>query len=280
MARSTTEITAQNDTPSARFYASRFMKKEPTTSAVLQLGRLSNEIHPLFDKGRFCTSEEGGIDYRVIEQPARLVNRFLESEEAFAFFKTTLLPEGFWQNPKDQRDWAVQYASRIIPADKNEQGKIQAFLNDVADNTVWTVKDVPGCEAVTDQVGKKDVQLPECPYGHKSIIQISKIKYDALASAHSRGDDVPLLLTLRFEFAVMLTHEVAHAAHNFRFGKLDHEPAFGKAGVAELGFELESCLFGGHLARLYTHVDPAGTETLQVHRHNGKLSDLPGLLVL
>lgn len=78
----------------------------------------------------------------------------------------------------------------------------------------------------------------------------------------------------------MLAPEIAHVAHKFAFGKLGHEPCFEATGVAQVGFESENRLFGGHPTRMFAHIYPAGGDTLQNHKHQGKKSALAGIVVL
>lgn len=278
MARqSTAEKVSSNDTPGPSFHKTRFMKPESTTSKILRLGRLTNRTHPLFRRHRFFPARFE-IDYNIVKQSACLASRFLECGRLDSLLKAIILPKDFWQNPDDAQDWAVQYDTQLPAIDEEDKKAIRDVLDQLSMNIIWCVRDFPDEGAVTNQVGDEHVELPECPYGYKSIVEISAKTYDALADATAK-EDLPLLLTLRFQFAVMLVHEVGHLVHNFMFGKLDREPSLRRSGVAELGFEMESRLFEV-LTRMFTHVDPNGEETLQIHKHEGRTSELTGLLVL
>lgn len=161
----------------------------------------------------------------------------------------------------------VEYEEDLPLCSEVERKKIRGLLEDVARHVKWAVVDSPDSGAVTQQAGDEKRILPECPYGYKSTVEISKSIYDTLADASRKADDLPLLIILRFEFAVMMIHELAHLVHNFAFGKLDREPSFGSSGVVEIGFEVENRLFGGHLCRMYDDIDDAGEPVVQIQGH-------------
>ncbi|KAK0938167.1 hypothetical protein LTR29_010278 [Friedmanniomyces endolithicus] len=81
--------------------------------------------------------------------------------------------------------------------------------------------------------------------GHRSCIQISSYFYDMLGHpAVSEADKT----WLQFELAKTLLHEVAHAALNAARAKGSREHFFFRGcAVAEDGFQLEACLFGGKI---------------------------------
>ncbi|KAK1057279.1 hypothetical protein LTR74_014265 [Friedmanniomyces endolithicus] len=81
--------------------------------------------------------------------------------------------------------------------------------------------------------------------GHRSGIQISSYFHDMLTHpAVSEADK----LWLQFELAKTLLHEVAHAALNAARDKGSQEHFFFRGcNVAEDGFQLEACLFGGKI---------------------------------
>ncbi|KAK3111345.1 hypothetical protein LTR53_013515 [Teratosphaeriaceae sp. CCFEE 6253] len=83
------------------------------------------------------------------------------------------------------------------------------------------------------------------PSGHKSLVQISAYFLRTLTHpAVSERDRV----WLHFELAKTLLHELAHAAVNAARGKRSGEHFFFRGGVvAEDGFQLEACLFGGKI---------------------------------
>ncbi|KAK0796689.1 hypothetical protein LTR75_010129 [Friedmanniomyces endolithicus] len=81
--------------------------------------------------------------------------------------------------------------------------------------------------------------------GHRSCIQISSYFHDMLTHpAVSEPDKT----WLHFELAKTLLHEVAHAALNAARDKGSQEHFFFRGcNVAEDGFQLEACLFGGKI---------------------------------
>ena len=109
--------------------------------------------------------------------------------------------------------------------------------------------DVP--TPVTIQFGTAEEIDPDCPYGYKSLIKIPESVYNDLAAAREHPEDAPRLLSLQLELAVIFIHEIGHALHNLIHGKLTFEHFLGDAIVFEVGFELEICLFGGLLTRLF-----------------------------
>lgn len=63
------------------------MKREATTAADLQLGRLTNPPCANFDEAMFTEYQGFQPDDRVLEQPCRLASRLLESGVADRLLK-------------------------------------------------------------------------------------------------------------------------------------------------------------------------------------------------
>lgn len=79
------------------------MKKGPTTANTLQLGRLTNEIFPLFGEEMFVEHNEFKPDVGVLEQPARLTSKFLQCSAAERLLKKIMIPEKnhVWVDPNN-----------------------------------------------------------------------------------------------------------------------------------------------------------------------------------
>lgn len=138
----------------------------------------------------------------------------------------------------------------------DDKAVIGSWLAHLAKHMRFVVTDGIVGGACTEQLGDNDIVLPECPDGFKSLVRIRRSMYDELAAATNDAEDLPCLMMLRFEFAVMLVHELTHALHNLRRGRLEHEPYIGDNAVSKLGFEMERILFGGHLTRIFPEGDP------------------------
>lgn len=274
---------SQNDTDIDNFLTkTKFMKKESTTAKTLQLGRLTNEIFPLFGEEMFVEHDGFKPDFDVLEQPARLASRLLQCGAADRLLKRIVMPEKnhVWVDPNDYKKFGLEDDIGSGAVTEKDRGFIRQWLVHLSKYTEIVVSKDIETGATTTQLGENHIFEEECPDGFSSTVSISSKMYNALVEATKDPNDVPRLLMLRFEFAVMLVHEMTHALHNIRRGRLDHEPFIGDSEVSELGYEMENELFGGHLTRLYSDGDPDDKQNVVLHKHDEKKSRLVGVPVI
>lgn len=283
MAPSKQSDVSRNDTPINDFFSTRFMKKEFTTDTTLRLHKLTNQVHRCFDIHAFHEHDGFRPDYQILEQSCRLATCLLTCGACDLHLKQIILPLKTHSriDPNDNKKQVLEddlVLQTLAPWEKDMINKYVLYTSYLVHFDISTDLQAG---ATTEQIGSNDIILPECPNGFKSIIHISRSAYDALAQATADPDDVPRLLTLRFEFAVMLVHELMHAIHNLLRGRLDHEPFLGPdVRTAERGYEVEAALFGGHLRRMFAEGDPDDKYSVVHHVHEGKKSRLVGLPVL
>lgn len=181
----------------------------------------------------------------------------------------------------DQRvELPSEQPDTIEPLTQMQRDLVRLYIWNMYRVLTYTLDDTIEYDAITKQIGEVHIIDSVIKIGYRSVIKISKKLYDELAAAYEHPTDVPNLLWMQTKFAVMLVHENMHAYSNAIFGKLDREPYFGNAAVAEVGFEIEKRLFGGRMATLYdaAHVDKQ--YDVHVYEHNGIPSKLRGVLIL
>lgn len=259
------------------FRRTAFAAKHETTSANVGPGSLSNEIHALFDKDHLKTCFN---NHDVVEQSARLASHLLRSQPLQGLFHALITGHGTIRRPDKQKQYKY-YVYREAdlktdqPLSQKEQDQVDTAFKFLAGALTYQI-DETGADSPTT------VQTDPVPdyQGYRSIIKIPSAMIKALENAH-KGPDVPKLLILRFELAVALVHEVSHALRNLYSGKLDREPFIGhESALGEVGFEMEKRMFGGIITRLYTIKSETKSNDYSIMYHDGKKSDLLGLLVL
>ena len=115
--------------------------------------------------------------------------------------------------------------------------------------------------------------------GLGSQTRFSSRFYRRLRSAHhERPADQALLLWLRFEFGLMLAHEVCHALVIQTEGDTGWEPYFHDGLVGEVGYEMELRLFGGKPDILFANETTGEEEGVRILRYtDGRDDDLSKL---
>jgi len=260
------------------------------------LGDLSNDILPVFRAANFPDVE----DYEVIEPSVRLASHLLQHQSLQHMLRTILkhgkmIPLGE-DDVENKPMYAYPHNTRKITNDDvslitNSLNELAAFVTfrETDEHTRGNASTHPLTKSTRVKHKTKVLQ------GHRSRIKYSAdlletltqaiIKTPAKKKNKRKQEDIPLLLTWRFIFAVQLAHEVCHAlvyakdGHNPEF---DTEPFFAKATTAEVGFAMEEILFGGSPSVFWADEKPSKKEAFRRYQLNskGKLSDLVGLSVV
>ncbi|KAK4543533.1 hypothetical protein LTR36_005428 [Oleoguttula mirabilis] len=262
----------------------------------LSLGNLENDILPVFKAENFpdMTADEYDFNYQVSRFASLLLINDMHLEDS------VLQKIVACKNRKDDLDEPLpdktrQHAYRPLPGsatlrerDAREAAKRQTL--DAFDRLPHLVK----FKASEDSTFGGGTLALDRPKGfiplHRSEwpsqITYSRKQYDELVKLARSDEDPAYLLVLRWEFAMILAHEAAHAltyGQSF-IGKQRHNEAYMdrdpmKAPVAEAGFELEVRQAGGHVARLYHEPEPVDP-TRRYRYSNGTFSAVDGVLVM
>ena len=237
------------------FWDSQFMQVETIPRSVT-LDDLTNGIHPIFQEAIFPKD-----DYYVIAPSARLATRFLESPITLSFLLTLMYhgPLTDLREAREDRGKSYGYSKKDTNTSKikvrrgvrleEDRVRRDAGLLEVA-TMVKFIHD----RGLPDGAMSEQERLPlQPPSEWFTNARATKIKYsDALFqklyNATTVSGGVALVLAYRFELALMLVHEVCHALVNAKEGNLSSEPFFYGSDFAEVGFELEDRLFGGHFS--------------------------------
>jgi hypothetical protein len=199
-------------------------------------------VHPLFDSIRFAP----GVDYNKAFYNAavlatRLINspQGLQSDYCFYYGQTVVAnaPAGYTEGESPG-----QYAcNKVIgQLDKTDIRAVERQRNRLAERIRFQVADLPiepgtvygCCDCYVPQAG-----MPGCD----SIITISTAFYNAALDLNQTPEG---LATVRLFLALLLIHEMTHAADNHLFGERATGDYREDSNVAEAGFELESRFFG------------------------------------
>jgi hypothetical protein len=260
------------------------------------LGDLSNGILPVFRAANFPDVE----DYEVIEPSVRLASHLLQHQSLQHMLRTILKHGKMIPLGEDDVDNKPMYAyphnTRKITND--DVSLITSSLNELAGFVTFRETDehTRGNASTHPLTKSKKVKhKKKVLQGHRSRIKYSADLLETLTQATNktptkkRGkkkqDDIPLLLTWRFIFAVQLAHEVCHAlvyAKDGHKSEFDTEPFFAKATTAEVGFAMEEILFGGSPSVFWADEKPSKKGAFRRYQldSKGKLSKLVGLSVL
>lgn len=217
------------------------------------------QIHPMFHPSRFPAD----IDYeRAIYEPALLATRLMHTPQAFQhdhcfYFGLSM--------PTEKPDALVDtYKPEHLPAEyacdkaigelnAGDISRIQRVRLMLAEHVRFKIggleEDVHG-ETEAGTAGL----IPLFPYGYKSIITLSSSLYDAVLGRHPCEKDANIA---KLHVAIILLHELGHAAHNMLFGPYKCEDFRETSNVAEAGFEYISRIFGANLEFELDYPDPA-----------------------
>jgi hypothetical protein len=206
--------------------------------------QVESSIHTLFSKNKFPAD----IDYdNVIQRPALLASRLLDSPQSLHYFYTTF----FGKNTVVFRDaWGPkapdsnQEAPQSYGSDKGvnelfsrDKTKVREQLHALSKKIRFGLHDLNGASGQTDPEETQPGIL-----GVKSIIWLGAGLY------HAAQDETRMLMDedkayMDLFIAATLLHEVAHAAHFSIMGRRE-EDYFEDSLIAEAGYELESHIFG------------------------------------
>ncbi|KAK5728498.1 hypothetical protein LTR15_001634 [Elasticomyces elasticus] len=214
--------------------------------AVPAIPPLPGKIHPIF---RQIGEESSSSHFR----PAlELASRFLTAKCFLGFWYTV------FYSPVEQLRLPLE-SFPTTPGTKHygfttpmpsHLSRSQIAITDIA------LADLAGCvtfdlySASPERAGArcKHLRRNETPppfAGHMSCIQVSQYFYDMLSDPAISSTDKTWL---QFELAKTLLHELAHAALNAAQDKGSKTHYFfSGCEVAEDGFQLEACLFGGKI---------------------------------
>ena len=218
---------------------------------------LTNAIHPLLRQASFDPT----LEYEAFEPSLRLVSRLLETAQVRHFLHAMWFGTnehiGDTVNGTLRGMKAEAYRSNrsVLGLSKDDVVAVDAKLATLAKMVRFHVHDLPEwingqCRACKMPVvpGISRPGGPPCPTladfkGANSDISITRTRYDALVAASRSGQTEHDLKHEQFDMAMLIFHELGHAAHNAQMG---HRPAdfFGDALIAESGFDITACVFG------------------------------------
>ncbi|KAK5740793.1 hypothetical protein LTR17_004383 [Elasticomyces elasticus] len=206
----------------------------------------SGRIHPIFRQIGYKSSNA------LFEPALELASRFLTAKCFLGFWYTV-----FYSSVEESRlplegfptTLGTKHYGFTTPM-PSHLSRSQIAITDIA------LADLAGCvtfdlySASPERAGArcKHLRQNETPppfRGHMSCIQVSQYFYDMLSDpAVSSADKI----WLQFELAKTLLHELAHAALNAARDKGSKTHYFfSGCNIAEDGFQLEACLFGGKI---------------------------------
>jgi hypothetical protein len=206
------------------------------SSNVFHPGR--ENVHPLFDSIRFAEGiDYNGAFYDAAVLATRLINSPQGLQHDFAFFYGQTVPANV---PAGYTGGEApgQYACNkgIGQLDKTDIRNVERQRNLLADRVRFQVDDL------TNMYGCCDTCAPQAGIpGSNSVITISRVVYNAALDQDQPPEG---LAAVRLFLALLMIHELAHAAGNHLFGSRPCEDYRENSNVAEAGFEFESRFFG------------------------------------
>ncbi|KAK5123384.1 hypothetical protein LTR85_002816 [Meristemomyces frigidus] len=216
---------------------------------------LCNDIHPVFGRSQFP-----GAEWEALLPALKLASRLLDTDSLPRDWYTTNFADGTaipfpecsgWEDDEYQADFPPH---ETMTAD------------DVADNKVFLRQltmavrfrrhgpehfYLKGCTVPCKRqhVRAQELVIVDKFFGRQGCGSdgfYSERLYQDLLRFHRQGQgSSPEALVLHFSLAVLLVHELAHAAHYSRHGKTEDEFPLGMSTIAEAGFDWSDCVFSG-----------------------------------
>lgn len=228
------------------FARSGYFRRE--TVRGLQLSNLQTPIHRMFGRDKF---PEEDFDYEVMETALRLTPQFLIA--CLPVFYSILEGSTFQTGEVDDQGEPMWYF--VDPSEtltEEQTNEVWTWIDKWSDKVNFVLprasrgeEAVPGDASCTPQY-ETDL-WPECP-GCGSEIRISLGLYNMLLQASYSPDDIILNQWAAFYFAIAIIHELGHAAVNATQPtdwSIDLCCLGEKGHTVEMGFEVQSWLFGG-----------------------------------
>ena len=285
-----------NSSQEDAFFTGPFLGRE-TIPNDLKLSDLCNNIHPIFAKELF----DRAMNYDVLLVPLRLASLLLEFETLKPML-WTIIRRNVVEAPDAENDdekarkCAYTVADDIRELKKMDQNQVSQVAQALRclPSMVRYQLDVElpqGCmaKAASGEGPHSAVAVsgdgphPHFQGGTKSLVKVSDHSYRRLETAtkeHSDGNpDMAELISVQFNIAVSMVHEITHALYMAVEGAKNYEPFFGASAIAEIGFEAEYRLFGGRPDFYGCGGDQAQRYRLQPG-NDGDLSRLKGINVL
>ena len=200
----------------------------------LDLGNLDNRIHPIFSYKNFTNISDN--DYNKLLPSLRLASLLLTEPCLLTFWHDLFFST---INEDDE------YLKTTRPLAMVEMQRTNLALLLTSGNIKF--RPMEGAETQANAIGATESSPHAEEIWHLSWHSwsgtSSEITYLESHFSEAPGDTSATRLQKRFRRAVLLLHEVAHAATFLVRGGA--EPYYGDAAVAEAGFEWEAFAFGG-----------------------------------
>lgn len=234
------------------------------------------QINPVFDPSKFPAD----IDYRrVIYEPALLASRLMNTPQAFQhdycfYFGVSVpteKPEALVYNYKPETLPAEYACDKAIgELEAEDISRVERIRLMLAENVRFEIGDLEEHTLAQTAPGTSEL-IPLFPYGHGSVITLNSRLYDAVLDQHACGKDGNLH---KLQIAILLLHELGHAAHNLLFSAFKCEDFRETSNVAESGFEYISRIFGANLDFELDYKDPAERAAWQIWQSHEKLEGI------
>ncbi|KAG9943565.1 hypothetical protein KCU85_g8610, partial [Aureobasidium melanogenum] len=220
------------------------------------------QFHPIFRRKNFSSIDD--YDYEHLKPVLKVATEFLSSFDTLGFFKGLFHARKFSGTPEEQRRLGKgmlwKFSPRNIGSWEEAMETIQQ-LRELSNYVTWQYDDARSGAKQALMCTYQDPTKPIYPAGHvffkpqgyyTQICMSTKYR-DALErkhrvdDIHSELDQYAADLRTRFQMAITMVHEIAHAFHNVfnptgHFQK--HEPFMNDGRMAELGYAITKHLFG------------------------------------
>lgn len=198
----------------------------------IQLGDLSNEIHPIFEQSNFHPS----IAYATIGPVGQLASRFLQTEMLLPFWHAA-----FFSRARKIRDTRVSH--RNYPSfelDAKRHSRLTAA------QTKRTKRALARLGSQMNYISGKRMRLPRLQIVRKQyVIIIPDAAMANLLEFAKKGREMYTWSV--FELAIAILHLLAHVVMHAATGHAARHYFHG-SNATEHGYELESSMFGGPIA--------------------------------
>ncbi|KAK3068493.1 hypothetical protein LTR53_013892 [Teratosphaeriaceae sp. CCFEE 6253] len=269
---------------------SAFLQHAQASGTLGHPPSLTNPLHPIFHPDHFSP---GNIDLDLFAPVARLVSRILATPPVrhyfFVIFFGANEPAGVQgaQGEDLETIWSDRLVGALSPADEAALDEVLAYFSTMVR---FLITDFGGQEVDGETIPDSSALAPPrdlwpnrhiSPHpgslaGIGSTICLAHDLYDHLLLPIGGLRTPQAHLNDCFRLALLILHELAHAANLAVMGAQRPEDFFLGAPVAEAGFEIQARFLGASVDSLGAHAD--APMQLWEWPHNSVLSDYAGEL--
>lgn len=218
----------------------RSQNREAGNEPSKQGDQLLNDVHPVFRRTNFP-----GADYAALSPSLRLASLFLETDCLLNFWHALWfgVERKVYHNDSGE-SWHWAYFRRTSRLSARDVAMTRSRLRTLAHMVRFFRGSITsGGVAIGSEGCYDDAFLTGDFRGSTTTVLYNEALYQELCSL-DRTDAPETRMRVQFDFAKLMLHELAHAAHTAAYGE-GRELPFEEHTMGEAGYDFENYVFGG-----------------------------------